>query len=171
MTAAIRMPPNLVPATPENVFDLCRRMRSDEIAQLRAFYDVDKADGQFDADAVALMLLNKQSPRYAVLQDDGDPAVCFGLEMVAEGVWQPWMVGSQEGWERNWRSITKACRWVLHSLFSAGGRRLEMSAIESRVQTHEWYQRALKMSPEGVKRKFGRNGENVHLFAVLPEDL
>jgi hypothetical protein len=165
------LPRNLVPATPDAVFYVCRRMRADEIEQLRAFYSLDDANGKFDADAVAIMLLNKQGPRYTVLQDDGTPAVCFGLEMIVDGVWQPWMAGTAEGWERNWRAITKGCRWVLHGIFNLGARRLEMSAIESRVQTHEWYQRALKMTPEGVKRKFGRNGENVHLFAVLAEDV
>lgn len=164
-------PANLFPARTEDVFHVCRQMRPDEIAQLRAFYACDADDGTFDADAVAVMLLSKPQPRYVVVQDDGKPAVCFGLEMVSEGVWQPWMAGTAEGWERNWRSITKCCRWVLHGLFATGARRMQMSAIASRTGACQWYERGLLMKREGLLRHFGRNGEDIVVFGVVAEDL
>lgn len=161
-------PRNLVQATADHVYYLCRRMRPDEVDQLRAFYAVDREDGTFDADAVAAMLMVKQGPRYTVLQADGLPAVSFGMDLVHDGVWQPWMVGTMEGWESNWRSITKACRWVRDALFdNPDNRRLQMSALVSRTGACRWYERGLGMSHEGVMRGFGRNGEDIALYSVL----
>jgi hypothetical protein len=158
----------MVEATADHVFYLCRRMRPDEIEQLRAFYAVDKVDGSFDADAVAVMLLGKRGPRYTIYQPDGFPAVSFGLDLVHDGVWQPWMVGTLEGWESSWRSITRGCRWVRDALFSEpANRRLQMSALVSRAGACHWYEKGLGMSFEGVMRGYGRNGEDIALYSVL----
>ena len=166
------MPSNLYPARTEDVFHVCRNMRPDEIEQLRAFYPVDDAQGRFDADAVAVMLLSKPAPRYVVVQNDGVPAVCFGLDLITDGVWQPWMAGTLLGWERNWRSITRACRWVLRNLFEQPGtRRMQMSAIASRPGACQWYERGLLMKREGLLRRFGRNGEDIVVYGLVAEDL
>jgi hypothetical protein len=166
----MRAPSNLIPMKPIHVLYLCERMRPDEIEQLHAFVNIEGADGEYDPDAAAKLFLNKQGPQFTVMGADGFPVVCGGYDMSIDGVWQSWMVGSMEGWEKNWRSITKASRWLMWSLFQNGARRLQTSAIASRCQAHEWYIRGLGMKHEGVQRGAGLNGEDIHLFGILAEE-
>lgn len=161
----MRAPSNLVETTLEHLVYLCRRMRPDEWDQIRAFYDID------DPDQVAAMIYAKASAKFTVLHEDGTPAVAGGWDCIAPGVWQAWMVGTLVGWERQWRSITKASRWMMATMFERGiARRMEMQSIASRVCAHQWYIDGLKMRFEGVKYGFGRNGEDVHFFGVLREN-
>lgn len=166
----MRAPSCLVPLTPLHVIYLCERMREDEIEQLKAFTHLEDADGNYDPNAAARMFLAKSGPQFTVMGRDGFPAVCGGYDMAADGVWQSWMVGSMDGWEANWRTITKSSRWLMWSLFRTGARRLQTSAIASRCQAHEWYVRGLGMTHEGVQRKAGLNGEDVHHFGILAEE-
>jgi len=165
----VKAPSNLIRTDWRHIAWLCERMRPDEIEQFRAFFDVE-VEGQYSPDLAARVLLAKQGPQFTVMSADGTPAVAGGWDLIAEGVWSAWMVGSMAGWDENWRSITKSSRWLMSELFKTGARRLEMAAIASRCQAHRWYERGLGMSEEGIKRGYGRNGEDVHLFGVLRED-
>jgi hypothetical protein len=98
------------------------------------------------------------------------PAVVGGFTLTNGTVWQSWMVGTQIGWDRGWRSITKAVRWLASAMFQSGATKLETCAIASRCPAHDWYARALKMTAEGVRRKAGLRGEDLHWFGVTREE-
>lgn len=167
----MKAPSNLIHAKLDHIIYLCRNMRPDEVEQLHAFMSVEDEHGDYDPDVLAAYFIAKTGPKFTVVGADGFPAVCGGYDMVAEGVWQSWMVGSMSGWETNWRSITKSTRWLMSTLFATGAHRLQTSAIGSRCRAHEWYVKSLKMKHEGIQRGFGRNGEDVYLFGVLAGEL
>lgn len=158
-----RCPANVVPLRPQDVFYLCERMRPDEREQMEAFFDL-------EPDAIPLFFLNKGGPKYTLVDERGLPLVCGGWESVGEGVMQSWMVGCPEAWDTHWRSITKASRWIMDALLSHGIWRLQTTALASRTDALEWYERGLKMQPEGIWRRFGRQGQDVACYARVAED-
>lgn len=140
---------------------VCRNMRPDEIEQTLAFGYADA----YDPDAVAASLFQSPGPKVTLVGADGLPVVCGGVMEVAPGVVSGWMVGTVDGWCANWRSITKGTRRFHDSLFKAGVRRIELVALQSRKDACRWYEKGLKMHREGVRRMYGKNGENAVAYA------
>jgi len=140
---------------------LCHGARPDEIEQYQAL-----TGNAWTTDGVANENYNRPGVKFVLLDDDR-PIVAGGWDMVIEGVWQSWMVGTMENWETHWRSITKYTRTTMDLMFQNGARRLQTFATAERARACEWYVRGLKMEPEGVMRGFGANGEDMAVFAKL----
>jgi hypothetical protein len=161
----MKAPINVIPTTLAHLVYLCRNMRADEAEQLRAFY----VEADCEPDILAARLYAQPGPRFTTMID-GLPAVAGGFTLTNGTVWQSWMVGTQIGWDRGWRSITKATRWLASEMFRTGATKLETCAIASRCPAHGWYARALHMTPEGVRRQYGLRGEDIHWFGVTSEE-
>jgi hypothetical protein len=168
-----RAPPVVVSRPPANIIRcklihlhyLCARARDDERHQFAVLSDHEVYDPELAwAEFAALTL---RGPHFTALDDDNMPAAAGGYHLVRDGVWQSWMVGTDEGWDRHWRSITKGCRWLMDGLFDGGARRLQTSALASRGEAIHWYIEGLKMTPCGVWAGYGRNGEAVAHFERL----
>ena len=70
--------------------------------------------------------------------------------------------------EQEHLSADVVLRWLADYVFAeCGVRRLQVETLASREGACEWYERGLKMRPEGVKPSFGRNGESVACFSRL----
>lgn len=165
MTVITKPPSNVIVCKNVHLMYLCDRMRPDEIAQYIALTGA-KA---YDADTAARGFMNTPGLKFTVLGPDGYPAASGGYEEVFPGVWQSWMVGSCDGWHTSWRSLTKGCRWLMDGLFEMGARRLQTSALASRTQAIEWYERGLGLVREGTMRGYGVNGEDVAQFSRVRE--
>jgi hypothetical protein len=147
-----------------DLFRICRDARPDEIEQYEAF-----VGGAWDVDAVVNDLFNRSGTRFALMNDSVAIAVC-GWEPVIDGVWQAWMVGTMENWEKYWRSITKLCRETVNIMFSnEGTRRLQIAVLASREKTCEWYVRGMKFHYESTMQQFGAEGEDVSIYVKLRE--
>lgn len=161
-----RLPSNATPCRPAHLVYLAEYMRPDEQRQFTA------ATGfVFEPNVAAQWLVNTaaRSGAFAVtiLRSDGLPAAAGGFEPVAPGVWQSWMVGSQEGWAEQWRSLTKATLWLMERIFSGGAHRLQTCATTEREKAIEWFERSLGFKLEGVFRHYGPAGEDIAHFARL----
>lgn len=163
MFEVTKPPSNLVACRNAHLQYLCERMRPDEVEQYLALTQ----HKDFDPDLAARVMMNTPGMKFTLVGDDGLPACAGGYEEILPGIWQSWMVGSVEGWGKNWRSITKGSRWLMDGLFQMGARRLQTSALASRTQALEWYERSLGLEREGVMRAFGRNGEDVVLYSKV----
>lgn len=163
MIHVTKAPHNVVKLRPQDILYLCDRMRADELEQLDAFFDM-------PSDRIPHFFLNKTGPQFTLVDSLGVPLVCGGWESMGEGIMQSWMVGTDEAWDKHWRSITKGCRWLMDALLSNGIRRLQTNALASREAACRWYVDGLGMQPEGVWRKFGRQGQDVACFARVKED-
>lgn len=166
MIAPTRAPSNVIPCRNAHLVYLCERMRPDEIEQYIALTHA-KA---YDPEVAAAGFIGTPGLKFTVLGKDLLPAASGGYSEIQPGVWQSWMVGSMEGWESEWRSMTKATRWLMDGLFEMGARRLQTNALASRVKAIEWYERALGLVHEGTWRQFGANGEDVACFARVRGD-
>lgn len=159
-------PSNVIECRDSHLYYLCERMRPDEIEQFVALVGLERYDWQLAARNFA----SKPGMKFTLLDNAGLPAAAGGYEEVAPGVWQSWMVGTPEGWAEQWRSMTKAVRWLMAGMFEMGARRLQTNCIASRTKAMEWYERGLGLQLEGTWRKFASNGDDVACYAKIRED-
>lgn len=150
----------------EDLLYLCREMRDDEIEQYLAITNAPS----YNYRAAALGMMNIPGIKFTLLDDDNLPVVAGGYEEIAPGVFQSWMVGTNAGWAKHWRSITKHTRQVMDLLIECGARRLQTNALASRSLAREWYERGLKMQFEGVMRKYTADGRDLVLYSRIAED-
>lgn len=136
-------PKNMVPFKPEHAFYLAHRPLPEEIEQWEYLQG-----RKYDPRDVVSYILSHSGPAFTVLGGDGVPIACGGYFWIDKGVWQSWMVGTPDGWETNWRTLTKACRWLMEAMFRVGAQRLVTLVQPTRVKTCEWYERSLGMVRE-----------------------
>lgn len=162
-----RLPSNIVPCRPAHLVFLSERMRADEQAQFLAVTGL----AEFSPDVAAAFFIDtaqkSQGFAFTVLQSDNLPAAAGGFQPAGAGVWQAWMVGTEDGWAQQWRAMTKATRWLMDRLYEAGAHRLQTSALTTREKAVEWFERSLGFRPEGVWRHFGVRGEDIAHFSKL----
>lgn len=163
-----RFPANVIACRPAHLVYLAQEMRVTEQEQFRAVTGIE----QYDPDVAAQHLVNTaaRSGPFAltVIQRDGLPACAGGFEPAGTpGVWQSWMVGTESGWAEQWRSMTKATRWLMDHLLSQRAHRLQTSSLVTRTKAMEWFERSLGMKPEGVWRAYGAQGEDIAHFSRL----
>lgn len=157
-------PSNLVPARPWHFMHLAEHMRPDEQANWLAITGLEA----YDPDVAVKAMLATEGMAFAVLREDGTPAVAGGFTNLRGNAWDGWMVGSLDGWETHWRSITKAVRWLIREMLAQGATRLAVTTICERLEAREWYERALGMRCEGILRGAGAHGENMAVYAKVP---
>ena len=160
-----RLPRNIVPCRPLHLVVLADCLREEEQQQFLAVL----GGSTYNPDTAAHALVNMwaTSAPYAVtvLRADGTPAAAGGFEYVGQGIWQSWMVGTDEGWQDQWRAMTKASRWLIDQLFANGARRIQVNALASRSKALEWFVRSLGLEQDGVWRQHGANGEDIAHFS------
>lgn len=166
MRAPSRPPSNVIACRDRHLSYLCEHMRKDEIEQYLALTGAK----EYDYETAARGFSNMGGMKFTVLGDDNLPAAAGGYEEVSPGVWQSWMVGTQAGWDAQWRSLTKATRWLMAGLFDLGARRLQTNCLSSRTRAIDWYERSLGLQREGTWRQFGSDGQDVACFARVKED-
>lgn len=145
---------------------LCFDLRGEEVEQYLAVSFADT----YDHERAAIAFYSRPGPKFCI-EVDNRPVCAGGYEEVAPGVWQSWMVGTDASWREHGLAITRASRWVMGRMFDVyGARRLQTNGLAERSLACEWYERGLKMKPEGVWRAFGRNGEDVAAYSILREE-
>lgn len=158
---------NVRQATLIDLIHVCRHARPDEIEQTLAFGYADV----YDPDAEAVALYRMGGPKLTVVGRDGMPAAVGGATEVASGVYSVWAMGTLAGWETEWRTMTKATLRLFDSLLAGPAHRIEIKSLASRADACHWYTKGLKMQPEGVRRSYGRNGEDAIEFSRVRGDV
>jgi hypothetical protein len=158
----MQKPSNVVTFEDLHAYIICTQMRPDEITQLLAFTGADS----YDHEMAARAFINKPGPKFTLVDEQGQPVIVGGYSPVIDGVWQSWMAGTEAGWCKHWRAITKASRWLMDALFEAGARRLQTNALQSRREAIMWYERGLHLKYEGTWKEFGCGGEDVACYAI-----
>jgi hypothetical protein len=156
----VKKPDNVVEFRDWHVYNICARMRQDEVEQYEALV------GKFNEEVAARGFINLPGVRFTLVDDNGIPIIVGGYYEIGTGVWQSWMAGSMEGWSSHWRSITKASRWLMERLFETGARRLQTIALADRTKTREWYERSLKLIHDGTWEGHGNAGETVVTYGL-----
>lgn len=150
----------------EDYAHVARHMRPDEIAQFLALTGMK----DYDPDICARALLAIRGPRFTGVGEDGFPFCVAGFEEIMPGVWQPWMAGTMDGWDKYWRFITKTTRHWMDQLFADGARRIQILSLASRKDAHEWYARGLHHQFEGLHRAWFADGQDAVCYARVRGD-
>jgi len=144
---------------------LARRMRPDEIAQYLAMTGAD----EFDSDAAARAMAASRGATFVGVDAANKPIMAGGFEPLRPGVFELWAVGTTEGWEKHWRTITLTCNRLIRDTFAGGAHRVQIVALASRTQAHDWYERGLKLRREGEHPGFFADGQAGITFARVKE--
>lgn len=158
----IRQPSGLVTPTLSMFEFVARHMRQDEIEQYLALTGAPK----YDVQEAALSFAAAGGVKFGLADDNGMPYCIGGYEARGPHVWQSWMMGTDAGWEKHWRTITKSTLWLIQQLLDGGANRLQTNCLASRVDAIKWYEDSLKMQYEGTFREYGVNGEDVACYAI-----
>lgn len=157
-------PPSLRRATLLDTYLMCRDLRPDDIAHYMAYSFME----EWDFEAAASDFWRRPGMKFCYQSTDGRPLAVLGLTPVTPGCFDMWMCSPLSTWETSGQGLTRALRWLAEYVFAeCGVRRLQVETLQSRTGACEWYERGLKMRPEGVKPSFGRNGESVACFSRL----
>lgn len=140
---------------------LCHRARPDEREQWEAL-----TGREWQTDDVAIDLHSREGVGIVLL--DGERPVCAGgYSPVINHVWESWMVGTMDDWDKHWRTITKVSRRLMNQLLAGDVLRLQTAVLATRTKTCEWYVRGLKMKFEGRMHSMGANGEDMDIYARI----
>lgn len=151
----------------EDIFIVAKNMRQDEIDQYLSITGYDEYDPN---DFTRSVLDCMGEIRFCLYDNDSMPYCVGGLIQVRPKVWQTWMAGTQEGWDKNWRSITKLSRRAIDDLLKSNlCNRVQCYSLHSRHKTHEWYRRGLGMDFESINHKFFADGQNAACHVKIKE--
>lgn len=148
-----------------DLIKLCREAREDEKDQYFAI-----TGHPWEWEQVAVEHYNRQGVKMVLLCGD-EPVVAGGYDLITDGVWQSWMVGTTANWEEHWFAITKYTRKFMESLLHDSARRLQTVVLSSRKKTCDWYRKGLKMEYEGTMRGFCHDGQDVDMYARIDSDV
>src|ERR1700755_86377 len=104
-------------STLQHLLYLADHMRYEERAQYEKTFAK-----PYNAKECAMFCWKLPGPKFTVI--DHVPLAAGGCAYEGAGTFELWMVGSSEGWDRKWRSLTKAARWLIDAVFEAGGRKV-----------------------------------------------
>lgn len=151
------------PACSIDVIALAHRIRPDEMEQMCALRGWDG----YDAEASARWIIGSlNGESWALIGRDGLAFAVGGLDPVRPGVFECWGIATMDAWRDHWRLITKQSRRVVHGALHRGAHRVETVALMTRTGAHEWYERGLKMSSEGVRTAYFANGADGVGYAI-----
>lgn len=149
---------------------ICERMRPDEVDQWLAITGADYYDPKVAAAGFAMSSIGGISVCH--LDEKGEPTCAGGYspDPHMPGLWISWMCGTPEGWEKYWRTITKATKWGIAQLLDGGARRLETTVLAERTHAIEWYQKSLGMTYDGIRREYTKDGRDVKVYSITKKD-
>ena len=142
---------------------LARHMRPDEIDQFCAMTGV----GEYNADIAARSLAAIPGYAWVLVGADGLPFLVGGFQPIRPGVYEGWLAGTMEGWQRHGFAITRICRRQMDALLREGAHRVQIPALASRVAAHAWYERGLGMTREGRMPGYCADGRDAEMFGKV----
>lgn len=149
----------------EDLAYLARRMRPDEIEQDLAMTGM----AEYDPSQAILKMASVYGPKFLILADNV-PVVAGGFWQVRPGVWEGWQLGTMDGWEKAWRTITKVTRQLNDRMLALPDvHRLQLYGLAGREKTFEWYERSLGYRREATLSRYCANGADAVLFARTKE--
>lgn len=149
----------------EDLAYLARRMRPDEIEQDLAMTGAT----EYDPESAIIKMAAVPGPKFVILADNV-PVVAGGFWQVRPGVWEGWQLGTMDGWEKHWRSITKVTRRLNDRMLALPDvHRLQLIGLAGREKTFEWYERSLAYTREATLRGYCANGADAVMFSRTKE--
>lgn len=151
----------MVELTLRDAIHVAQRMRADDLREVTATRWSD------DPLEMAMEAARLPGIRYCAVHLQHGPVAIGGVALHTPGVGTAWMVGTRDlrtcGLE-----ITRHGKRVMAALLNDGGglHRIECLSADFHHDAHEWLN-AMGFTKEGVRRNYGKNGEDFYMFAKL----
>jgi RimJ/RimL family protein N-acetyltransferase len=123
----------------------------------------------YDPDNAVLTLSCRPGPKWAVIKSNGVPLAIGGYDAIRTGVWQDFLISTEEAWEKHLIDVTRFCRKVMQSMFDGGAHRLQAMVLADREEAKKWY-RLVGLEYEGTFRNYGSRGEDAMMYARVKEN-
>ncbi len=145
----------------EDFGHIARHMRPDEIDQYLALSGMDS----YFPDMAARFLAATPGQVWLMVDETNLPFLVGGLIPIRKGVYEAWLAGTMEGWEKHGFAITRFCRKQVDDLLKTEAHRVHVVSLAGRNHAHEWYERGIGMKREGVLKGYFSNGADAVMFA------
>lgn len=139
---------------------LAQSMRSDEVRQYLALTGLD----EYCPDVAARAFAAIPGLNYVVLER-GKPVLMGGFAPLRPGVYDAWLMGTDEAWAVHGFAFTRICRRAMDRLLQHTAHRVELVALADRTAAHVWYARGLGMVCEGVRPQYFADRQDGMAFA------
>jgi hypothetical protein len=149
--------------TLDDALFVVRRMREADRRCVRALL------GEVTDEVFALSRWQTDGPAWTLVQD-GAPAAIYGLSYGTPGVATAWLVASDAMAGRSWRKVLSHSRIIASNAFSEPSRlhRIQASTLGGWAEAERFALR-LGFQAEGVRRRAGSGGEDIHEFGLIQE--
>lgn len=162
------MPPKLLTLVKPMLADFLYVCHQLPDAQRRQFEILNGVDA-YDPERSALDLASRIGPKWAVVKQDGQPVAVGGLNMVIPGVWQDFLISTEECWQQYAKSVTRFVDDIAAQLLVSGeARRIQAVTLATNTQIRGWYE-LIGMNYEGTLRAYGAHGEDAVMYARTGE--
>lgn len=123
--------------------------------------------GDVSDEAFAVNRWQTEGPAWTLVQD-GEPVAILGLSCGTPGVATAWMVATNAVSSRSWRKAISHSRIVASNVFEEGTglHRVQASTLGGWAEAAKFAQR-LGFQHEGVRRRAGSGGEDIHEFGLI----
>lgn len=140
---------------------LAARMRACEIEHFLALSGLH----EFSADAAARAFAMTSGPAFALVGEENLPIMAGGFVPERAGVFEAWLLGTDEAWDRYGHRITRVCNRQITALLAHGAHRIHVLCLPNNTRAHAWYQRGLRMQFEGTLKGYAASGADMLIFA------
>jgi hypothetical protein len=150
-----------------HAYEVAMELRPDEIQQLVIL----SGATEYDFEIAARGWINMPGPKFTLMRD-GKPYCIGGFHEVVPGVWQSWMAGTDEGWSKHAKSITRGALWLRENIIDnvPNARRFQTTVLSCRAQATEWYERHLGLKYEGTAKDFAVEGLDIAWYAITRKE-
>jgi len=141
---------------------IAKRMRLEEREQFLAVSGL----REYDPDIAARALSMVQGPVFALVDEKGIPVLLGGFEPKRRGVYEAWLAGTTEGWDRHWRRFTRECARQVEAMLTLHAHRIEVYALENMTRVHAWYEH-IGFVREATLNGYCADGRSIVLYARI----
>lgn len=147
----------IVKATKEDIEEVCRNIRSDDLKEVMATRWTESIDDLIHSFTLA------RGGKFSVIHNDKAVGI-FGVVPVTPGVGQGWLIGTDEiglcGVE-----VAHACKKVIKALLDLDTHRVQAYSASFHHQAHQWLE-LIGFRRESTIRKFGKDGSDFYCYAI-----
>jgi hypothetical protein len=145
---------------------ICTHLPEVQRRQYEALTDCAK----FDVERVAMSFALRAGPQWALVKQDGTPIAVGGYDMIRNGVWQDFLLTTDEAWTHHAIAVTRACRKIMATMLDGHAHRLQAILLADRADVRKWY-RLLDLKFDGDLPGFGAHGEDAVIYSRIKQQV
>ena len=154
------------------MIDICKLTLADALLVVGNMRENDRyaaraVMGPVSDEIIAMSRYQTDGPAWTML-DEGSPVAIFGLSMHTKWSAVAWLIATPQMNSDSWRKLIRHARTVLGNVGKSPIHRIEAHVLSGWAEA-ERFAKHLGGTHEGTRRKAGRTGEDVQMWAIVKE--